>query len=77
MTIVSWNRGKGRVVYPGVMRRGMKVHRSVRARILDHGREGNGKPYRPRIRCTIGDEVRPLSETEWLDPDPKHFKWVD
>ena len=55
----------------------MKVHRSVKTRILAHGREGDGKRYWPKIRCVIEGKVRRLTEAEWSAPEPEHFKWVD
>jgi len=72
-----WNRGKGRIVYSRVMDRGMKVHRSVKTRILAQNVKGSKEPYLPLIRCTIGDEVRPLKKGEWTADKPEHFKWVD
>ena len=81
--VVSWNRRKGREVYPRVMDRGMKVHRSVRIRMLAQGMEGKkgkGKQYRPKIRCRVhkGDaEARRPTREEWLAENPGFFNWVD
>lgn len=77
MSVVSWNRGKGRKVYHLVMRRGMKVHRSVKARMLANDVGGGKAPYLPKIRCVIGGVVRCLTKEEWLAEDPEHFEWVD
>ena len=74
MPIASWKFRKGRKVYRQVMPRGMKVHRSVRTRMLAHGMEG-GKQYRPKIRCEIDGEIRRPTRKEWLAEDPKFFKW--
>ena len=59
-----------------VMERRMKVHRSVKTRILASGREGRLQ-YLPRIRCSINGVIRPLTRAEWLADDPVHFDWVD
>ncbi|KAF9644019.1 hypothetical protein BDM02DRAFT_3122619 [Thelephora ganbajun] len=72
-----WNRGKGRVVYRRVMERGIKVHRSVRTRMLARGKEGKNKPYLPKIRCMIDGEARRLTREEWLAEEPSYFEWVD
>jgi len=72
-----WNRGKGRKVYRQVMRRGVKVHRSVRTRMMADGVGGEKKPYLPKIRCFIGGKVRRLTREEWLAEEPEHFEWVD
>jgi len=74
---VSWNRGKGRKVYQLVMQRGMKVHRSVRTRMLARGMEGENRPYLPKIRCVIDGVPRCLTREEWLAEDPMHFEWAD
>jgi hypothetical protein len=71
-----WNRGKGREVFGLVMRRGMKVHRSVKARMLAQEVRG-GEPYQPKIRCVIKGKSRRLTREEWLADDPGHFEWVD
>jgi hypothetical protein len=72
-----WNRGKGRQVYGMVMDRGMKVHRSVRLRMLAQGTDGNGKLYLPKIRCTVDRIPRRLTREEWLEEEPRFFEWVD
>lgn len=74
---VSWNRGQGRKVYHRVMERGMKVHRSVKTRMLARGVEGNGRPYVPKVRCVIDGEARRLTRDEWLAEQPQFFEWVD
>jgi hypothetical protein len=71
-----WNRKKGRPVYHLVMHRGMKVHRSVKIRMLAQPSEG-GKKYRPKIRCMIQGKLRHIRSEEWLADEPKHFKWVN
>ena len=76
MLIVSWNRGKSRIVYRKVMGRGMKVHRSVRTRMLAVGNEGE-KQYRPKIRCEIEGKIRRPKRDEWLAEKPTFFEWVD
>ena len=76
MPIVSWKFRKGRKVYRQVMPRGMKVHRSVRTRMLAHGMEGEkDKRYLPKIWCEIDGEIRRPTRKEWLAEDPKFFKW--
>ena len=77
MLTVSWNRGKGREVYEGVMKRGIKVHRSVKARMLAFPMDRSNELYVPKIRFTIGGEVRRLSREEWLADKPEYFDWVD
>ena len=72
----SWNRKKGRIVHHWVMERGMKVHRSVRTRMLAEPMEGDDKKYRPKIRCLIGDKVRRPKRDEWLQEE-FDFEWVD
>jgi len=72
-----WNRGRGRQVYGLVMRRGMKVHRSVKTRMLAQTRQGNGKPYVPKIRCMVNGTPRRLTREEWLAETPRYFEWVD
>ena len=75
MLTVSWNRGKGRIVYRLVMKRGVKVHRSVKTRMLARGLDE--ERYLPEVRFPIGDKVRRLTREEWLAKKPKHFEWVD
>ena len=77
VSFVSWNRGKGRKVYSRVMRRGVKVHRSVRTRMLARGKGGENRPYLPKIRYMIDGKPRKLTRDEWLAEDPLHFEWVD
>ena len=77
MPVVSWNRGKSRIVHRQVMERGMKVHRSVKTRMLAVCNEGE-KQYRPKIRCEIAKgEIRRPTRGEWLAEEPTFFKWVD
>ena len=64
-------------MYHRVMKRGMKVHRSVKTRIMAHGVEGEDRPYLPKIRCVIGGEARRLTREEWLKDKPDFFEWVD
>jgi hypothetical protein len=73
-----WNRGKGRQVYNLVIKRGkIKVHRSVRLRMLAQGTDGNGKLYLPKIRRMVDGRVRRLTREEWLEEEPQLFQWVD
>ena len=77
MPVVSWNRGKSRIVYRQVMGRGMKVHRSVKTRMLALGNEGE-EQYLPKIRCEITKrEIRRPTRKEWLAEEPTFFEWVD
>ena len=66
------NLGKGRTAESGV-----KVHRSVKTRILAGVVEGNGVPYLPQIRITINGKAERLERKGWLEKEPKHFEWVD
>ena len=59
------------------MRRGVKVHRSVKTRIMADGVDGENKPYLPKIRCVIDGRPRHLTREEWLAPEPAYFEWVD
>jgi len=73
-----WNRGAGRVIYRPVIKRGMKVHRSVKTRIeaLDHF--GNSGHYIPQVRPHLPHEKpRQLTFEEWNAENPEHFEWVD
>ena len=63
-------------MYHRVMRRGMKVHRSVKTRMLARGMEGENRPYLPKIRCVINGEARRLTRQEWLAEEPEFFEWV-
>jgi len=75
---ISWNRGKGRKVFGPVMRRGMKVHRSVKTRVEALDVAGRKKNYTPKIRPFVGKGVvRRLTVEEWLAENPQHFEWVD
>ena len=77
MLVVSWNRGKGRKVDHRVMRRGMKVHRSVKTRMMANGVEGGKGQYLPKIRCVVDGVARRLTREEWLAEVPEYFEWVD
>jgi hypothetical protein len=79
LLVVSQNLGKGRIVNRSVMKRGLKVHRSVKARILARGVDGKNEGYLPKIRCAIkdGEEPRCLEKKEWLADKPEYFEWVD
>ena len=74
MLTVSWNRGKSRIV---VMKHGvkLKVHRSVKTRMLAEG--PGGEFYRPKARFIIDGKARRLMREEWLEEEPEHFEWVD
>jgi len=71
-----WNRGAGRKVFTQVMRRGMKVHRSVKTR-MEASKQGNLENYRPRIRPVIGNAARRLTIEEWVSDNPEFFEWVE
>jgi len=73
--VVSWNRGEGREVYEEVMKRGVKVHGSVRARMMTSPMDGSDELYLPKIRFPIDGELRCLTREEWLEG--KYFEWVD
>lgn len=60
-----------------MIRRGMKVHRSVKLRMLAQGRKGEGKPYVPKVRFLINGEIRRLTREEWLADRPEFFEWAD
>ena len=63
-------------MYDLVIRRGIKVHRSVKTRMLAPGLVGEGN-YLPKIRFLIDGKARQLTRDEWLADKPQHFKWVD
>lgn len=65
------------MVYRQVMRRGMKVHRSVRTRVLARAVDGDKRPYLPKVRCAIDGGARCLTREEWSAEEPEHFEWVD
>ena len=71
-TIGIPNGGKGRTVESGI-----KVHRSVKARIVAGDVEGKGDQYLPHIRVIIDGKAQCLKREEWLEEKPKHFEWVD
>lgn len=64
-------------MYHQVMRRGVKVHRSVKTRMLARNPEGGNRPYSPKIRCVIDGEARRLTREEWLADEPEFFEWVN
>jgi len=77
-----WNRGAGRRVFHPVMRRGMKVHRSVKTRLESLDKHGQQGSYLPKIRPFVKDKTkkdgsRKLTVEEWLAENPEHFEWVD
>jgi len=79
---VAWNKGDGRRVFHPVMRRGMKVHRSVKTRLESLDKHGQRGTYVPKVRPFIKGEKkkggsRMLTIEEWLAENPKHFEWVD
>ena len=62
------------------MGRGIRIHRSVKTRMLAEPMEGTTKKYRPKVRFMIDGKVRRLEREEWLpedDADPVYFDWVD
>jgi hypothetical protein len=74
MEVFSRNNGLGRIVDHR-----LKVHRSVRTRILARGENGEEEGYLPAVRYIIKGEAEPrrLTREEWMEDSPKHFKWVD
>ncbi|KAF9651414.1 hypothetical protein BDM02DRAFT_3091324 [Thelephora ganbajun] len=72
-----WNRGKGREVHHQVIERGMKVHRSVRTRMLAFPMDGGNRLYLPKIRFKVDGELRCLTREEWLADNPEYFVWAD
>ena len=64
-------------MYRRVMERGMKVHRSVRTRMLACATTEKKEQYLPKIRCVVGGQARRLTREEWLADPPEHFEWVD
>ena len=75
--VASYNKKKGRILYKAVMERGIRVHRSVRTRVMAQPMEGTKKKYRPKIRFMIDGKPQRLTSKEWEATDPKHFTWVD
>ena len=57
------------------MDRGIKVHRSVRTRLMASPVDGSKKKYVPKIRFMIDGKLQRLTGEEWLEG--KHFEWVD
>ena len=45
--------------------------------MMARGLGGKNGLYLPKIRFSIGGEVRCLTREEWLAKKPEHFKWVD
>jgi len=75
---LTWNRGEGRKVYWPVMRRGLKVHRSVKTRMEALGTEGSSADtYLPRIRPFVKGKPKRFTVDEWLAENPQHFEWVE
>lgn len=72
-----WNRGKGRRVYNSMKHPRIKVHKSVRTRMLAESVQGDNNPYWPKIRCMINGVVRRPTRKEWLADDPDFLEWVD
>ena len=64
-------------MYDLVLKRGMRVHRSVKIRMLAQGTDGHGKLYVPKIRFMINGRPRRLTREEWLEEEPRFFEWVD
>ena len=61
----------------GVKNRGVKVHRSVKTRMLANSPDGGKPAYLPAIRFLTDTGVRALTPEEWLaEPKPKYFEWV-
>ena len=61
----------------GVMKRGVKVHRSVKTRMLANGPNGEDPKYVPATRFLTETGLRELKREEWLaEPKPKYFEWV-
>ena len=79
MLVASRNCGIGRKVYQQVMPRGMKVHRSVRTRMVALDMEGKkNKRYLPKVQCEMHDgKIRCPTREEWLEDPGFDFKWVD
>ena len=55
----------------------MRVHRSVRTRILACGTTEENRQYLPKIRCVIDGKARRLTRKEWPENKPVYFEWVD
>jgi hypothetical protein len=73
--VVSWNRGQGRIVDHR-----LKVHRSVRTRVLARVVDGEGRVYVPAVRYKIKhgpEEPQCLNRDEWSNVEPTHFQWVN
>lgn len=62
-------------MYKEVMKHRVKVHGSVRARMMALPMEGSDDRYLPKIRFPINGELRCLERGEWLEG--KLFDWVD
>ena len=75
MLMVSSELTEGRVMDKGVIERYVKVHRSVKIRILAKPDEGD--PYLPAMHFLIGKDVRKLKPEEWLAENPTYFRWVE
>ena len=75
MLMVSSELMEGRVMDKGVIERHVKVHRSVKIRILAKPDEGD--PYLPAMHFPIGKDIRKLKPEEWLVENPAYFRWVE
>jgi hypothetical protein len=75
MLMVSSELTKGRVIDKGVIERHVKVHRSVKIRIL--AKPDEGEPYLPAMHFRVGNAVRKLKPEEWLAENPTYFQWVE
>ena len=61
----------------GVMKRGVKVHRSVKTRMLAKGPNGEDPKYEPAILFLIDNRPRKLEREEWLvEHKSDYFEWV-
>ena len=61
----------------GVVKRGVKVHRSVKTRMLAKGMNGGKPTYEPAILFLIDNRLRKLGREEWLaEPKSNYFEWV-
>jgi hypothetical protein len=59
------------------MRRGLKIHRSVKTRMEALDLDGKGGTYVPKIRPFVKGKARRFTVEEWLAENPDHFEWVD
>ena len=74
MLVVSPDISQSREMDEGVKKRGVKVHRSVKTRMLAKGEDPK---YVPAICFLTDTGLRKLKREEWLaEPKPKYFEWV-